>query len=255
MSKLYWEKKFLHGPRLAEASIFPAIREPIKSTTRAELGEDDGLFLNYGMFADSLPYTLQDSYDGPPELLELDAVILENEHLKAEFIPALGGRLWSLYDKDSQRELLVNNPEFRPGNLAIRNAWVAGGVEWNIGRRGHDAQTCSPRFFAVLNDRCGTPVLRMYEFNRDRAVPFQVDFFLPDNAKFLYARVRISNVNAQVVPMYWWSNIAVEEVHDGRVVVPAENCYANHYSGGNHFLTRQDLPFGEGFDETYPENF
>ena len=29
-------------------------------------------------------------------------------------------------------------------NLALRNAWFAGGVEWNIGTRGHSPTTCSP---------------------------------------------------------------------------------------------------------------
>ncbi|MCZ7665985.1 MAG: DUF5107 domain-containing protein [Chloroflexi bacterium] len=39
--------------------------------------------------------------------------------------------------KPSGRELLAKNPVFQPANLALRNAWFSGGIEWNIGAIGH----------------------------------------------------------------------------------------------------------------------
>jgi hypothetical protein len=255
MTTLNFGKKTMRGPLLGGASAFPAMRDPIKSEISAQLGEDDGLFLNYGMLKDSLPYTMQDQYDTEPVEQEFETAVLENDFLKATFVLELGGRLWSLYDKKAGRDLLLDNPEFRPNNLAIRNAWFAGGIEYNIGRRGHDAQTCSPRFTAVLADTDGTPVLRFYEFSRDRAIPFQIDFYLPENSHFLFARPRIMNIRDSVIPMYWWSNIAVAQVPGERIVVPAFDTYANQYEGGSHFITRIPLPDGEGFDGTYPDRF
>ena len=247
--------KKMRGPRLGADSRFPAMRNPIGSNIAAELDEFDGLYLNYGMFNDSLPFVMQDQYDSEPEELEFRTAVLENDHLRATFILELGVRLWSLYDKDRQRDLLLNNTEFRPNNLAIRNAWFAGGGEYNIGRRGHDEQTCSPRFVAKLQDSDGTPVLRVYEFCRDRAVPFQIDFYLPADSRFLLARMRIMNIRDEVIPMYWWSNIAVEQSPGARVIVPADSAYANQYEGGNHFIRKIALPDGEGFDGTYPDHF
>jgi Domain of unknown function (DUF5107) len=61
---------------------------------------------------------------------------------------ATGGRLWSLVHKPTGRELLHRNPNFWPANLALRNAWVAGGVEWNLGTIGH-----SPEFAMWMIDR------------------------------------------------------------------------------------------------------
>ncbi len=255
MSELRFEKLNITGRKIGKTSWFPAIRELIKSEISAKLDEDDGLFIGFGMLNDGLPYTLQDEYDtASPEELEFTAAVLENRFLKAVFIPELGGRLWSLYDKENQRDLVLANTQLLPCNLGIRNAWFAGGVEFNCGRRGHDEQTMSPRFAAVVETE-NFPVLRIYEYQRDRETPFQYDCFLPDDSRFLYIRGRIWNPNTNMVPMYWWSNIAVPEVKGSRVVVPADTVFANWYSGGSHALAKLDMPCGEGFDASYPENF
>ena len=254
MTDLYFEEFKIKGHRIGNASWFPAVRELIKSEISAELDEDDGLFIGYGMISDGLPYTLQDQYDTPEEELTFQSAILENEYLKATFLPELGGRLWALYDKENKRDLILANTAFIPCNLAIRNAWFAGGVEFNCGRRGHDEQTASPRFTAVVQTE-EYPVLRIYEFQRDRGTPFQYDSFLPSGSRYLYIRGRIWNPNSYVVPMYWWSNIAAPEVPGSRVVVPTKNTFSNWYSGGSHALAKVNLPDGEGFDGTYPVNF
>ncbi len=254
MTDLHFTDLKIKGHRVGKASWFPAIRELIKSEISAELDEDDGLFIGYGMMSDGLPYTLQDDYDYPEEELTFKAVILENKYLKAVFLPELGGRLWALYDKENKRDLILKNTRFIPCNLAIRNAWFAGGVEFNCGRRGHDEQTVSPRYAAVVETE-DFPVLRIYEYQRDRGTPFQYDCFLPENSRFLYIRCRIYNPNDYVVPMYWWSNIATAEVKGSRIVVPAKDTFANWYTNGSHALAKLSLPDGEGFDGTYPTNF
>src|SRR5690606_8669325 len=85
----------------------------------------------------ALPYLDQDGYSADEEPRDHATIVLENEHLTATFLPGLGGRLWSLIDRDSGRELLHQNEAIRFRNLALRNAWFAGGVEWNIGMIGH----------------------------------------------------------------------------------------------------------------------
>ena len=254
MSELRFEPFEITGSPVGESGWYPAVRELIKSDMDADLDEDDGLFIGYGMIKDGLPYTLQDNYDVPQKKLTFQAAVLENEYLKAVFLPELGGRLWSLYDKENKRDLILENKRLIPCNLAIRNAWFAGGVEFNCGRRGHDEQTMFPRFAAVVETE-KFPVLRIFEFQRDRNTPFQYDCFLPDGSRFLYIRGRIWNPNKEMIPMYWWSNIALPEVPGSRVIVPTDNAFSNWYEGGSHMLSKVTLPDGEGFDATYPVNF
>lgn len=199
-----------------------------------------------------LPYRMQDNYDRVRKEREFNVVVLENERLRATFLMELGGRLWSLFHKPSNRELLYVNPVFQPCNLAIRNAWFSGGVEWNIGIQGHTTHTCSPLFVARVEGEKGLPVLRMYEWERLRMVPFQIDAFLPDGSEFLFVRIRIINPHKNDIPMYWWSNIAVPELPKGRVIVPAEQAYKYGYQGTMDLVP---VPFYEGIDQSYPCNF
>jgi len=81
-----------------------------------------------------LPYRMQDRYGRARAPMVLKTAVLENEHLAATFYVDYGGRLTSLYDKDKKRELVYNNAVFQPGNLAIRDAWLSTGIEFNCSR-------------------------------------------------------------------------------------------------------------------------
>lgn len=256
MTELRFENLKIPGSRIGAASNFPAMRRYLTDDISWDTDEKDELFVAYGSLDCMLPHTLLDDYDMQIESLLFKTVILENSFLKAVFIPELGARLWSLYDKEAKRDLIYENSELRLGNLAIRNAWFAGGIEWNFGRRGHDASTCKPVFTATTKDDDGNPVVRFYEYSRERNSTWQMDFSLPHDSRFLFSRMRIVNPNKHVVPMYHWSNIAVAEEAGERIIVPAETTFANTYvSETVHAMQKVPMPFNDDMDCTYPVNY
>ncbi|ACU69821.1 conserved hypothetical protein [Catenulispora acidiphila DSM 44928] len=186
--------------------------------------------LDYGRPPTLLPYTTQDSYTRERTPRELPSLVLENEVLTATFLPDYGGRLWSLVHRPTGRELLHRNPILQPANLALRDAWLAGGVEWNIGGTGHWPLTCSPLHAVRLNAPDGTPVLRMYEFERMRRVVMTVDAWLPEGSPALMVHVSLHNPAETPTPVYWWSNIAVPQGPDVRVVAPAKRAFHFDYT-------------------------
>ena len=216
--------------------------------------EEDGLYLNYKVVTTAFPYRCQDCYDREMTEEGIDGVILENEHLRAAFAPGVGGKLWSLYDKDEGRDLLFANHVFRPAYLAIRNAWTSGGIEWNCGAfPGHHPHTCSPMFTAIISAEesgIGCPVLRMYNYERIRCVTYQMDFYLPEDSKFLHCRMRVVNENLDRIDMYWWSNIAVPSDKSARCVVPSDYSFTPY----NGMISRVSIPQFDGRDITYPMN-
>lgn len=213
-----------------------------------EIPLEDRQHLDYGRAKSCLPYLMQDGYTRERHPKQFACAILENNILRATFLLPLGGRLWSLVHKPSGRELLEVNPVFQPANLAIRNAWFSGGVEWNIGLTGHSPLTCSPLFAARVEGPAETPVLRLYEWERLRQVPLQIDAYLPDGSPVLLVRVRIANPHDHEVPMYWWSNMAAPETPDTRVIVPADHAYSFGYSGQ---MKRVPVPLFDQRDTTY----
>lgn len=216
------------------------------------LDEDDEVFFQYGFLQSIFPYRLQDMYDRKLENREYNSAVLENAYLRAVFLPDFGGRLWSLYDKKAGKDLLYENTVIRPCNLALRNAWISGGIEFNCGMVGHSPFTCDRVFMAQTSLADGTPVLRFYEYERIRACVFQMDFFLPEDSPVLYGRMRIVNPNREVTPMYWWTNIAVPEEKGCRMVIPAHAAYTN--DAKERSIKKVIAPVHEGRDLTYPAN-
>ena len=127
----------------------------------------------------------------------------------------------SLYDKHGERELLFDNPVLQFANLAARNAWFSGGVEWNGPPYGHSLLTCSPVFAAVVETPRG-PLLRLYEFERATETTWQVDVFLPAGDDRLWLHVKAINPNAHEIRFYWWTNIAVRLTAQTRVLSPLD---------------------------------
>ena len=201
---------------------------------------EEAKYMGWGRVHTILPYTMQDGYNRTRRSRAFKAAVLENEHLRATFLPELGGRLWSLFDKDAGRELLHVNPVFQPCNLALRNAWISGGVEWNCGIIGHTPFTVDDMACERLSFADGTPVLRMFQYERVRHLFYRVEAFLPDGAKELYVRVRIDNATKDDTAVYWWSNMAVNEREDVRVVVPAQKAYRYGYGGK---LSKVPVPY------------
>jgi hypothetical protein len=183
--------------------------------------EEDRRYFGWRSGYRVMPYRLQDSYGASLAEAELVCLVLENEFLRATVLPSLGGRLISLYHKEAERELFEHNPIIRFGNLALRKAWFSGGVEWNTSQPGHHYLTCSPVFAARLKGSRGEPALRLYEWDRVKCFPWQVDLHLPPGSRELYARVRLVNPHDHEIPMYWWTNIAVPETPETRALAPA----------------------------------
>ena len=214
-----------------------------------KLSEEDKKFVGYGMISTLLPYKVQDDYTRSREIKKYKCAILENEYLKAIFVTELGGRLWSLYDKKNEKELLYRNDVFQPANLALRNAWFSGGIEWNVGIKGHTPLTVSPLFAQKVYSQNGNEILKMYEYERIRGIVYSIYATLKDDV--LLVKVCIENSKDSDVPMYWWSNIALPEDRNIRVITPAEEMFYCAYEKDGYVLSKTKLPYLEERDITF----
>lgn len=221
----------------------------VEERDRAELPRDLARRLGHEPLRSLLPVRVRDGYGRARAPGELPALVLENDRLRATVLPGLGGRLASLFHKPTGRELLYRNPVFQPAHFALNGAWFSGGVEWNIGATGHTTLACSPLHAARVPAPDGGEMLRLWEWERLRDLPFQIDLWLPEDADFLYVGVRVRNPHEGPRPAYWWSNTAVPE--DRRILTPATTAW--HY-GPERRLRRVPFPAHDGVDRSRPLN-
>ncbi|MFF7558836.1 DUF5107 domain-containing protein [Streptomyces pseudovenezuelae] len=199
----------------------------VDARDRDDLPRDMARQAGYGRLDSLLPVRVRDGYGRTRAPREIDTIVIENDRLRATVLPGLGGRVASLLHRPTGRELLYRNPVFQPANFALNGAWFSGGIEWNTGATGHTTLSCAPLHAARVPAPDGGEMLRLWEWERLRDLPFQVDLWLPDGSDFLYAGVRIRNPHERPAPAYWWSNTAVPE---GRTVLaPAEEAWQFGY--------------------------
>lgn len=248
MSEFRFENKKIQKADLGAESCVPDLlgEHILQNHLEFRLEEDDEIYEGYGKRKNAYPYRQYNSYTRELKEEEIQTAVLENKYLKAVFLPEYGGRLWELWDKTTQTNLIYTNDVLRFSNLAVRNAWFSGGVEWNVGVIGHTPYTTAPLYAARAVTETGAPVLRMYEYERIRKVPYQMDFWLEEEDRFLNCRMRIVNESDDVIPMYWWSNMAVPEYEDGCIVVPAEKAFT--YADGAVY--KVDIPAVNHIDIT-----
>ena len=247
-TELRMEKRRMKLADLGEESCVPDLSGEVilQNQLKFRLGETDEIYEGYGRVKNAYPYRQRNGYTRQLREKEVQTAVLENRYLKAVFLPEYGGRLWELWDKEQGENLLYTNDVIRFSNLAVRNAWFSGGVEWNVGVIGHTPFTTEQMYVARTSDENGNPVLRMYEYERIRDITYQMDFWLEEDSRFLNCRMRIVNENTEVVPMYWWSNMAVPEHEGGRIIVPAESAYTNTCGE----VYKVDIPIVGGTDVT-----
>ena len=95
-------------------------------------------------------------------------------------------------------------------------------------------------------------MLRLYEWERFRQGPFQIDAWLPPGSPVLFLYIRICNPHETDLPFYWWSNIAVPETPETRVICPSDTAYCLGFEPNR--LIKTPLPISQGRDLTYPKN-
>lgn len=151
MPELRFENRKIKGADLGEEACVPDLlgEHILQNDLEFHLDEWDEIYEGYGRRKNAYPYRQYNSYTRELKEKEIRTAVLENQYLKAVFLPEYGGRLWELWDKETGNNLLYTNDVIRFSNLAVRNAWFSGGVEWNVGIIGHNAYTTGPLYTAV----------------------------------------------------------------------------------------------------------
>src|SRR6266446_2864890 len=103
------------------------------------------------------------------------AVYLENEYLRVSVLPELGGHIYEIFDKTTNRDVLYSNPVVKYAMVALRGAWVSGGIEWNF-PDGHTLTTVSPIDYAMRMESDGSAAVAVGDTERVQRMQWRSSF-------------------------------------------------------------------------------
>jgi tetratricopeptide (TPR) repeat protein len=195
------------------------------------------------------PYTMQDRFGTARVDRTYRAVFLENEYLRVMCLPEIGGRIQSVYDKTTGQEMFYRNKVIRPGHIALRGAWVSGGVEWNRGPQGHTVTSFSPVDVLPVQNRDGSAALLIGNTEMNYRTTWQVTLTLHPGQKVLDERIRLANPTDIPASYYFWNNTAFPNTPGTRFIYPMT--LGSDHNGTEFFA----WPVHEGRDLSWLRNY
>ncbi len=166
------------------------------------------------------PYTMQDHLSRTKVDQSYRALFLENEYFRAMCIPALGGRILSVYDKTRDREMFYRNSVIKPGLIALRGAWFSGGIEWNRGPQSHTVTSYSPVDVVTVEHPDGSASFIIGYTEMNFRTGWEVRFTLRPGRAYLEERIVIFNPTDGFHSYYFWNNTAFPNTPKTRFCYP-----------------------------------
>jgi tetratricopeptide (TPR) repeat protein len=195
------------------------------------------------------PYPMQDHLSRTKKDRTYKALFLENEYLKVTCLPELGGRLHSVFDKTEGKEMFHLNHVIKPGMIAMRGAFISGGVEWNAGPQVHTVTIVSPVDALVGENADGSAYLEVNNLEKSLRTQWTVRVTLHPGKAYLDERIRLFNPEDAVSPYYFWNCTAFPNRPGTRFIYPM-TLGTDHY--GVKFF---NWPINEGRDMTWLKNY
>ena len=174
------------------------------------------------------PYPFLDSLGSEKKDKSWKAVYLENEYLKVTVLPELGGHVYAIFDKTLNRDILYSNPVMKYAMVAIRGAWVSGGIEWNF-PDGHTLTTASPIDYVTRTESDGSAAVAIGDTERVQGMQWQVILRLRPGTRVLESEVTLNN-RREVPGRYWyWSTAGAPAAPDLRFNYPMRETYPHAF--------------------------
>lgn len=174
-------------------------------------------------------------------------VTLENEHLRVEVAPELGGRVHSLFDKRIGQEILFSNPVVKPVRILPIWAFISGGIEFNF------PIAHSPTSIATVGCRSGQvgnyAFIRVGEREARTGMEWVVELGLIEGSPVLVQRTAFRNLTQADHPWMSWTIAAVRSTAGTEFVHPPHRVLVH-----DDRLTETDWPgAGLNWDRHYQQ--
>jgi len=166
------------------------------------------------------PYFRFDGFTDKPVQQQWKVVELENDFIKVQIMPQIGGKIWTAIDKKNNKPFIYNNDVVKFRDIAMRGPWTSGGIEANFGIIGHTPGVSNPvDYLTRKNDdgsaSCVISLLDMLTQSR-----WSLEIRLPKDKAYFTTTVFWHNGSGEDMPYYSWMNLAEKVSDDLQFIEP-----------------------------------
>ena len=198
----------------------------------------------YGV-AHIYPYTLQDEFATQPTEVTYDALILENCYLRVTVLPQLGGRVFSVYDKISDREVFYKNPTIKFSPLAIRGAFFSGGLEFSF-PVAHSPTTAENVNWDFQHAEDGSASVVIGGLEHISGLRWTIKLSLFPNRCALAQDVQLSNPTPIPGRYHYWTNASTHSDLKTEFIYPLKRVRSYEFAGTSSWpIARLDTILSE----------
>lgn len=156
-------------------------------------------------------------------------VTLENEYIKIEILPEIGGRIYSALDKRTGYDFFYKQHVIKPALIGVLGSWISGGVEFNWPFH-HRASGFMPCDFVTEEFEDGSVACHLSEHDPIDRMKGMVSIILRPGETSFETKMRLYNRTNVEKSFLWWENAAVPVNESYQIFFPKDVSYVNfHY--------------------------
>ena len=152
------------------------------------------------------PYFRFDGFSTKAIDEEWTVVTLENEYIKLNILPEIGGKVWGAIDKKSGKQFIYSNDAVKFRDIAMRGPWTSGGIEFNFGIIGHAPTTATPVDYCTAKNGDGSVSCWLSSYELVTRTLWTVEVRLEKDKAYFTTKTTWHNYSAIDQPYYQWMN-------------------------------------------------
>jgi len=196
------------------------------------------------------PYSFQNDYKPTKHDVEYEVVRLENDYIYVDIIPQLRGRIQGAVDKRNGWDFLYYNNVIKPAEIAVRSAWLSGGLEYNH-PGGHGYTQMNKISYDTRENEDGSKTVIIAEIEPVRMMKWEYEITLRPEELFFETKGRFISIAPVKVPFVSSNNAAMHATEEMELIYPQETYATGH---GNSHLNKWSEYSSDGTDWNWVKN-
>ena len=202
------------------------------------------------------PLPFSDSISDDKRDVDYDIITLENEYIKTQVAPELGGKILRGLDKIGNYDFIYYNEVVKPALVGLAGPWISGGIEFNWPQH-HRPTTYMPLEVFVEENEDGSKTAWTGEVDPFYRMKGMAGITVDPGRSYIKAKIKVYNRTEQKQIFMWWANLAVPVNETYRTIFPPDVEWVNDHDrrcimswpiakGINH--SARPFDFGDGTD-------